>query len=345
MGWPLLSFARIYNPNISATTVLILILLSFILAALTHAGIEKRFQNKNYDISPLSTKHNRKSIAIISVLLLSMLTLYAGAERLQKPADKEVNKLYVIDESILNLVPSCLIAADFVTENKVAWCKRDPVPRAVEGVVIGDSHAHAAFIGMATDESKIAWQLVANHSCPPYPSGLDSPCNKMIEKTYEKIKEAKDLKFVVLIMANRVFQENRQTLNRENIVAEIKKLTQSGKTIVIVRPVPEIAEHIDSCLFQRFPFYEKYDTSDQCSISTTDWKQTSLDYNTFINYIKSQLPTVLVVDPAREICDAKTCNSIKNNISLYNDKDHLSYLGSRLVARNINWAINFYLGK
>ena len=55
-------------------------------------------------------------------------------------------------------------------------------------------------------------------------------------------------------------------------------------------------------------------------------------YNSIIKRIIKDYPSVKVYDLFEPFCDEDSCYISKDNVILYNDRDHLSYGGSRFVA-------------
>ncbi len=55
-------------------------------------------------------------------------------------------------------------------------------------------------------------------------------------------------------------------------------------------------------------------------------------YNSIIKRIIKDYPSVKVYDLFEPFCDEDSCYISKDDVILYNDRDHLSYGGSRFVA-------------
>ena len=336
--WPILAFARIYNPKISNSATLALVVLIFALSILSYSSVERFFKRLNFDIVRGNHFKNAKSVLAVALLSFSMYGLFAWTRFIVKPADSVINNHYSVDESTLKVSAECLLDPPFANQHQLSWCMQEPV-KSVQGIFLGDSHAHAIYLGMVGEKTNVSWQLIAKHSCVPYLIGLNDHCEKIITETYAKIKVRPEVAFMIFSMANRVFTEHKNLFEseaaRKNAISAIKELAQAHKRIVLLRPVPEIADNIFTCAFQRFPFLKSYDTSELCSISLTEWKRDSKDFNTFLDLIKEKVPEVLIIDPASEVCNNDKCYTAKKGNLLYDDKDHLSYLGAKLVSRNI----------
>jgi hypothetical protein len=164
-------------------------------------------------------------------------------------------------------------------------------------------------------------------------------CREVISRVTDELMKKNEIKYVLLVSANRIFSEVSKELDspegREKTVKNLKRIVSSGKTVIILEPVPEVAKNIYSCAYQRFPFYEVFKSEDICRTPLLSWNERTAPYLKFLNYVKEQVPEVVLVDPLDKLCDSKYCHAARNGHILYYDSDHLSLYGSEIVAEKI----------
>jgi peptidoglycan/LPS O-acetylase OafA/YrhL len=342
--WPVLSFYRSFNPGLTNIETVSLVLFSFLISAATYKLIEEPIKKQNWDLdlnkNQIAT--NKIKLFKVAACVIPALLFYKFGPQLPKLKDKKTNELTVKEDSELNANSTCLFGEAKVKELGLTWCLNEIREKKRNGLLLGDSHAHALYKGMVSNGSHANWQLVAKHSCPPFNLGSGS-CKNVMAESLEFLKQNKEFDYVVLTLANRVFKEYFVNFSddkvKENIVADLKAIQQTGKKVVLMRPVPEIAENIYSCTNQRFSFYQVFNSEDICRIRLTNWLETSKDQNAFLDQLQKTIPDVTIVDPLPEICDNNYCYATRDGQALYEDKDHLSYHGSQIIAKKVIEAI------
>ncbi len=340
--WPFLSFYRIYKPNLSSLETAVLVLSAFIFSYITYRFIEAPLKNKNWDITTgvISFSTDRKIILKLAFCIIPAVFLFKYSPQFSKLSDKVVNRLDFVEDDALGLKPECLISKEQHKNLDLTWCYSDSKVKKYKGLIFGDSHSHALYKGFISNESDVAWQLIGKHSCPPFNvNNGNTGCRELAKQSLNTLKSEIDIQYVAFIMARRVFEENQKNLQessfQQDIIQDLKDIQKSGKKIILVRPVPEIAENIYACTNQRFSFYKVFNTESACKINLNDWIEVSRAHNSFIDLIKSQMPDVLIADPLPQICDSQYCYATRDAQALYEDKDHLSYHGSQVVAKLI----------
>lgn len=362
--WPLLSFARIVlseTPSIGIRTTLVL--LSIALAWATYILVEKPLRFGDYG--------NRK------VLALGMFMATAGVVGLTTqqldglPSRTSIsayhnNKLQLVrtperDEACLALIHS--------SGPLFPYCRLNHPPGASETVaLIGDSHAHAAFPGLAEmlAEKHAGLLLLANSSCPPLLGAVTgdnarqrADCAARIEALMTTLLKQKDIRTVIIstrapiyISGNGFGEAEKDYRNREiqpwppmasdasslqlfgdSLQRTVNTLTTAGKKVYFILENPEIGVDPAACL----PRVLRSETSPHCNIAL----QTVLERQASSRTLLQSLQHLTIIDPLPAFCVQGVCRVFddKQNL-LYTDNNHLSVAGSRFQAY---FSINKYL--
>lgn len=346
--WPLFSFYRIFNPLASNIEMLILTLISFGLSALSYKYIELPLKNINWDLAGVKREKSQKiKIKIyLAACCMPLLIIYTMSNNIKKLPDKVINKIKYVKDDELNLKNNCILDNFNIDKNNWAWCYSENKENK-NSLVIGDSHAHSIYRGLVNSSNlHLGWELIAHHNCSPfYLNSLDGECNTIIGKSYKHLLRDTHIENVLIVMANRVFEEYKQHYTDEKniifIANYIKALTAQKKKVYVLRPTPEIAEYINNCINQRFSFYQVFVPEKQCQISLKSWQDKSSNYNLFIDKLKQKVPDIQIIDPLSRLCFSGICSAIDNNNLLYQDKDHLTMYGSKKVSELIYQKVNY----
>ena len=337
--WPLISFMYIFfGDDPGAVKMALALSLTAVFSWLSYRYIERPLRNQNWDIEfgsgfkPANFKHT----AYVSAILAGFVILFVTSPKLPQLAKRRIQ---VEPSSNEPGKPGCLLSRE--TQGNLKWCETKQGTGNLQGIVIGDSHAHSLYPGLLAEAGELTWQLIAWPSCPPFPIYTpDATCRITMTETLQKLKQKSNIRKVVLIMANRIFTQYKTQLTDPkvvaNAIAELKQMQYSGKELIIIKPVPEIASNIGICLEERPVWIQKFLNKDEgCSILRKDWEAEAAGYLAFIDSLKAAIPEIRLVDPADEICNKQTCYAVKNEKSMYIDKDHLSFYGSSAVAKAI----------
>lgn len=345
--WPFLSFYRTYSPNTSITETILLIALAYVVSVITYRYVELPLKHANWDFANrnLSKIEKIKILVPISSLLFVTFCLFKF-NNYPKLDDRVINSLVFVEDSQLNLSNECIISNNLVSKSQLTWCYTEKTSATkINGLVWGDSHAHSIYRGLVGRDSSISWQLTAKHSCPPYIFNTgDSPCTHLTEEITKALINNSNIQYVVLVMANRVLLEYIDFVQkpdvRKKVITQLKSIVDSGKKIIIMRPVPEIAPNIYACTNQRFSFLKVFDSTESCRISFTAWSSKEQTYLSLVNNIVKDIPNIQVFNPAPYICDTQKCYATKNGKAYYEDQDHLSFYGAQIIGQHLIDQIN-----
>jgi peptidoglycan/LPS O-acetylase OafA/YrhL len=337
--WPILSFYHMYAVVISPVEMAFLIALIYILSALTYHLVEKPLKDKNWDPYVFGGKFNyKKLIPITACLLVSVFFLTANIKKLP---DKQTSELIYREDTDVPLNSKCALTAtngnnDFLQK----WCYSQNTMNPEQGLIIGDSQAHVLYRSMVTVSEKVSWHLVSSEGCSPFllPT-MTEECKRLVTESFANIEKFPEIRHVVFMTANQIYNHNRQAFDDPAIQSQIKttlaRLNAQNRTVYIVRPYPEFLYNISSCSRQRFSFYKAFDTSKYCRMDKSSWLHASDPYNSFLDKLKTELPFIKLIDSTNIMCDQSECVVSKNGKTLYQDTSHLSYEGNLRLSESI----------
>lgn len=344
--WPLLSFARIIestSPSVGLRASLAA--LSIALAAFTFYCIEKPIR---FGISS-----RRLPLYLLSALLLmGIVGLHAyskdgiGSRMLvttHADMENELHRPAFIDEACKKYIHN--------DNPQFTYCRYNDVKGKETIAVIGDSHAHAAYTGLAESmgESGNNTVLLAMNACPTFIGGEYGSDSEQIESRKKQIdaiikyiSEKSDISKVILVsrgtlyMTGKGFGEAEKEMNsppliqadqfKQALQTTVDFLSSYGKKTYYVMENPEIGIDPRICISRPLK-----SSSDLCSINKATVETRQQVYNTLVNSVQNT-EIINVIDT---FCPDSDCFIVKDNKLLYADDDHLSVSGSRFQAYNI----------
>jgi peptidoglycan/LPS O-acetylase OafA/YrhL len=216
--------------------------------------------------------------------------------------------------------------------------------------VMGDSHAHVAYPGIAEHFAArgINTVMVANSGCPPFLGaeyGSDAlakqKCRTQIESMIQALAAKQDIKRLVVFargpkyFTGLGFGDAEKDEAREPYIsraayftglqATIDTLVSGGKQVVVVAENPELGFSPDACMPRPF----RVDTG-RCTLDKATVLARQADYLQGL----SQLTRATVVQTLAVFCPTQTCLVSDNGQLLYADDDHLSVAGSRFQMKH-----------
>jgi peptidoglycan/LPS O-acetylase OafA/YrhL len=234
----------------------------------------------------------------------------------------------------------------------------------------GDSHASslAEAFGDVLATHQTSLLLLANAGCPPVlgivSANIESHCPQYTQAALAEI-ERRDLRKIILVarfappvegfstalgpaekgkslrLLNNpagtiTSDDERRAYYLQQFNLTVKRLTDAGRQVVLVYPVPETGYDIPSTL------------------ARLQWRsETAVSFNRpLADYLRRQafaftmldnalgLPGVTAIYPQDVLCDADVCRTAAQGRTLYVDDNHLSLEGARLVADRFATALS-----
>jgi hypothetical protein len=350
--WPLLSFARIVESGPVAQEMrLVLIALAFLLAWLTYRFIEKpvRFGRAYKAKIPLLS-------FLMIVIGLAGLIIDKNEGFTQRATIKHFQGNY---NELLRTTERDEACKSYLKSEEFLfhYCRYNDAGGKETIALIGDSHAHTAFPGLA---EALAVQnknllMLANSSCPPLSGAVTGineiereSCAARIDQMIKTVIDKKEIKTVILMTRGAVYisgAEFRQNDSRqmfyssnpanttppEKIFASALQATadilrESGKKVYYVLEWPELGLDPAACLSRPFRRNAR-----DCGPALEDVRARQAKFREIV----ASTNGIKTIDPLPLFCPDGRCQVFKDGTLLYADDDHISVEGSRFLARLI----------
>jgi peptidoglycan/LPS O-acetylase OafA/YrhL len=339
--WPLLSFARIIESEMPHKAIrLAAVLLSIALAWLTYRFLEK----------PI--RRTKKVMALVVLMGLVGGTGYLifshdgyGSRASIKDFKNNKNELVrtpYTDEACFKYI-----------NNKTPLfplCRFTDANSTETIAVIGDSHAYAAYPGIAEYVKAKGKNtvLLANSGCPPY---LGAPtrkndaekeaCKLRMEELIHVVLAHKDIQKIFFFTRGPIYVTGVEPLptidpTEHHILSQadidlgiqrtINSLTQAGKKVFYVTENPELSYTAPSCITRPFRLNAR-----DCRPEKAQVMARQKDY---LNAL-TQLQHVTIINSTKAFCPENKCIVFEDGSLLYSDDDHLSVAGSRFQVKHL----------
>ncbi len=232
--------------------------------------------------------------------------------------------------------------------------------------VIGDSHAHVLFDGVAALAAKLGYGtlLLANSSCPPFDGAVTgrnlserSRCAANIETILTAIERDSSVKFTVIAsrgpqyISGSGFGPAEETylyppisawpntdsgslrlpadVFRDGIKRTVKRLHEQEIKVAYVLQVPELGVSVRNCM-QRPWTLTNIDLG--CTVAYPVYRNRMFLYRSLIEQVSTSLNFMSVADLESVFCNEASCNGRRDGQLLYADDNHLNIFGSNRVA-------------
>lgn len=345
--FPILSFALIISQNsLTFELKLLFFLVSFLLGALTFHFIESPIRSFN-------TKFfTRRLLSLSLVVFCIAFYIFRG-----HGIEGRNNFLNFTDNSpqllrTENTDENCLKYLKG-HENLFSYCRFNNLNSEKTIALIGDSHAHAAYPGIAAylGEKKINTLLLANSNCLPfvdaeYGNSLieKNYCRKSIKSLLKIIREDPHIyKIFIFSRGTQYFTgngfgdaEKNEMLNTplisykdffNSLQKTVNYLNSNGKSVLYVSENPELGILPSACLSR--PFNIK---KNGCLLPTKE-VVLSRQYS-YVQGLKL-ITNAKIINVIDFFCPSSSCNLFYKDKLLYADDDHLSVFGSFYQAEFI----------
>lgn len=362
--WPLLSFVRIIESSDPAPFLIpIVIFVSFCLAWLTYAVVEKRL------------RYHHSGWVVIGLILVVAL-LGAGGKVIQLNSglpDRPSVAHYKDFESQLVREPSTdSVCVDYIerlgVDRLFYYCRSSNLQNEKWLAIIGDSHAHVLFPGFSEEASKRGYGtiLIANSGCPPLVGTAKGKTETERRQCSDKINQI----FRVVSLENRIakvllstrgpvslsghgfgvaekaiknvpiysFPENSMSddvpdeIFFTGLENTINKMQSQGKEITYFLENPELGLRPKDCLGRPLVFVNK---QPDFQVDLDVYRARMKDYRNGVFQVANNSPDFKILDPEPLFCDDQVCRGILNGKLMYADDDHLSVMGSKYVASEL----------
>ncbi len=346
--WPLLSFARIVEsetpgPAIRSTAVAV----SLLLAWLTYRLVER----------PLRFgKAGRGKVAALVGLMAIVGSVGFDTFRREGYDFRASVQGFANNKNELVRTPAtdpeCL---EYVgtTAPLFPYCRFTRAGGAETVAVIGDSHAHVAYPGIADSlrAMGINTVLLANSGCPPLlgvpiPGRTDPDpraCQHRIDELLEVVLRRGDIRRVVFVARGPIYFTGTVPLSGDRDVLRgsavslaeyqagtqrtIDRLVAGGKAVFYVTENPELSSLPAACIVRPLRVHAK-----DCRVERTSVLSRQGDYLAMVEALSG----ATVIEGIAIFCPTERCLVFDSaGALLYADDHHLSVAGSRFQARAV----------
>ena len=359
--WSLLSFGDIVQSgSLSTRARFVIILASFVLAALTYLLVERpiRFGGKTPAVAFVAAGF------MIIAGVAGWVTFNAGGvpSRAANLASNFANDMIVPIPTYSSDGSCTTVGLEQIRDELCLSMGRHP-----EILLVGDSHAMALNSAPFLRQVPVRTLLIATHSCLPF---LDYEtfgpnehkehkiCADLARHTLEASRSHPEIHNVVLstrgpfYFSGTAFGVEAQDPSRNNWKIEpvrgddggatnrerflrgysrmISSLEEYGKTVTFVIDVPELGIETRTCIPGR-PFTLAPPTVSPCTVLKTLVVQREEEYRKIVKSLAADHPKLKVFDPLPLFCDDTLCHGRDDAHLLYRDTNHLTVHGSQVV--------------
>ncbi|MEP6969068.1 MAG: acyltransferase family protein [Betaproteobacteria bacterium] len=360
--WPMLSFVRIMEfGDPDAVFLWLAAILSIVFAGLTYRWIELPIRR--------ATGRGRAwqflAGAMIVPVLVSVVIVDGGgapdrsALRDVRGGVAELTRAPAQDASCLALFPS---------GSAPVYCRqRMPGERMI--AIIGDSHAHAVFPGVAELAAQKGYGtlLLANSGCPPFvgttwgrTDAARKQCVRNIDRIVQAILGDRRVASVLIVSRGPIyisgtgFGPAEQDYNTppiafdrpsgktapvlasdaftQGLLNTVRQIQQRGDRVAYLLQVPELGLAPRNCLARPLSFTSRLGP---CDVPYADYVARMRDYRNLMQGLVAKAPGLRLIDVEPDFCSRRFCSGMRQQQLLYADDNHLGLNGSRLVAPQI----------
>lgn len=356
--WPLFAYLRILESGLPSLSVLFAgLLLSVLLAVLTYVWVEKKLRY-------------RTSVFVTGGLIVGMIGLFtAGKIIALNDGFPHRDSLSYISASMQQMVRAprsdehCI--AHLAPGKTPVYCRLEPGAQLL--AVIGDSHAHALFSGVAELRAQQGkgTLLLANSGCPPFvgstfgKTSLErAACVENIERIVSFVEQDQSVHQVLLASRGPQYIDGlgygtaEKNYNypplmdavgdskvpsevfKQGVTETVRRLQKAGKEVSYVLQVPEIGVSPRDCLGRPIYLFNKV----SCNVLRAEYERRMKEYRDIILSVGRERH-IKILDPVNVMCTEDKCY-MKDDVLLYADDNHLSIEGSRRLAPAVIDLIN-----
>lgn len=357
--WPILSYIRIMESGHPIQWVLWCgAVLALALAWLTYQWIEL----------PLRMTREKRRVTLYLVCAMGVLLIVAAAIVMQGGLPKRAGLLYfqaqksqMIREARQD--QSCM--ALFPKNEAPVYCRQHNAGDRMIAI-IGDSHAHALFPGVAelAESRGYGTLMLANSGCPPLIGTVmgrnhaeRKQCARSIKKIHDVLDNDKRVISVILVsrgpqyltglgfgavereytyppIASESSDDNSTISNAvevfaNGLAATARHVHENGMRITYLLQVPELGVVAKDCLGRPMTLHQGMN---KCTVEYEIYRSRMHSYRTLALNLATALPYLNIVDAEKVFCSPTTCSGLINEQFLYADDNHLSVTGSRKIA-------------
>lgn len=327
----------------------VLILATFVLSVLTWKTVEQPF--RNHDVISLKVFLGSLGLAALCISILGGAAIAKDGfpsriknEILYEIFASDADNRTLFNENCLGNFPQ------FIDAGACLMSKSE----APTMVLMGDSHSQQYYEAVADAFPDDSVLNVAYLSCRPFLSGEmgddQSECDTDISMLYNFVLRTPTIKTVIITgywkyLVSGSFSKSDYRFRlaadptpeagedfSEIGVSSVKALQHSDRRVILIDDNPEMDFDIRSCASQLAGKTDNPRTV--CGVSR---EVHELRRSTYLRYLTGIVNAtgIEVIFPSEVLCDSDFCFALKDDALYYEDSDHLSNLGAKLVVSQL----------
>jgi peptidoglycan/LPS O-acetylase OafA/YrhL len=112
------------------------------------------------------------------------------------------------------------------------------------------------------------------------------------------------------------------------MVKTIEKISEHGSIPVLIQGNPTFDYNVSNCTLNNL----RFELEEKCHMDRTSYQENFQNWNKFVDQLSSKFDQLIVIDPAKVMCNDELCYSELDDTPLYKDSGHLNYEGSKLIG-------------
>ena len=344
--WPILVFARYTAIDMTLSTQLISIILTFILSVFSYHFVEQKFRfSASHSFKAAFIKMYVIPTCFFIIIATIGISMNGFPERFSKEITHQEAALHTFANESRKGCHSSLRERAILPSDACAFAT--PLEESNGNFFIfGDSHANHLvpfFEALAIEESTTGIDYTFDRCLPifnldwgsnPYKA---NECKKRNNQARDYIQSNR-FDYVVLaaswpgITTKRIFDQVRITspdkvkeLFSRKLIETLEIITKTGATPIIAYDTPTLKGKSPNCTIKK----ALYNSSLVCSITPNDNDL----LREVVGSIKNRFPLLIEIDVQKIMCQKSTCSMELNGVPLFRDEDHLNEIGAKAIAK------------
>jgi peptidoglycan/LPS O-acetylase OafA/YrhL len=335
--WPIISFFNLVDVELNTISQLALLVLFIILAYLSWKFVEQPFRNK-------FKWSFRKTLLI---LLLIPMIIFTAAKIVVEKNDGLVDLRFAgntyatsVSSEAKNEKNLCLANLMKQRGKDREYCSiGNREKQSFDALLYGDSHSNSmgGFIEYLFEQEGLK-ATVKSDSSKFYLKGIDQHLDKLkypdrmefVIKGIEDDLRNNNYNYVIISASfGSYLRDLGQDLYAKLFDDTIAYIISRGAIPVIIEDIPKITDQLAYC-----PTYKnQFNLDKNCNILFADVKAKQAEETQVFEQLKSKYKQIIFIDPKNILCDETTCYTSLDGLSMYIDNNHISYVGSRHLAK------------
>jgi peptidoglycan/LPS O-acetylase OafA/YrhL len=329
--WPLLSYAQIVESGVPAREIrMAAVAGAIVLAWLTYKLVEQPIRRRG-------ARHPAVAIALAFGVVATgafggWVYKHDGLParaRIVETANFQ-NALILVEDR--DNAAACKKRYGFDTLYE--YCLQARVDRPPTIALIGDSHAYHVVAGLTKYYNEQGENLLYLGTSIPYlgvDPGLNNPYQEATPQMLEMALTTPSIKKVII---STILKHNVDTPEGKALVekfrATLKALQDAGKEVTYFYDVPTLNFDPRACI--RRAGIASSTTNRACAMPAADFNSAVRAHDEIVASVLREFPAVSTFQPAKYLCDEKTCKARLDDKLLYRDNNHLTYDGDLYVG-------------